>query len=496
MTRTELAEKETSAQVVGRTETMTLTTETPKEGLTMTIEDAKKAKRRPTREQKARWKTNALMRKYDDETKTTALRVYTEALDYGKVKVEATLDQTEEAVRNYLCGDWTFDDLWDLAREFGVKPRGFHDNSWDMGEGYDGQIIDRLSDIISKIGFRLREEEGLAEKQAEASEAEASGSGEKTETTKEEKPMKKVTVKELRAEARELGIKGYSRMTKAELKETLLMAEVEYAARDGESMKQTTIEELRTEAKEFGVVGYKRMTRVELVKRLSDLRKMFPSELEEKADEAETQKTCDESLARYEEVRSAYKEYYDAQGDYVESDPADEGLKDKADKAYSRYLKALSEYRSGEMSEREETVRRIRDICETTYWPLERLLAKGIDWLIEISHKCGINAAHYKRMSERDMAIRLLREAGIETRAETFYERFQRQRKELQKELHELWVKRHAIRKAQHMFEENSPEYEALSGVWEESYKAEADELMEEYQTIIEHLKEERRQAA
>ena len=316
------------------------------------------------------------------------------------------------------------------------------------------------------------------------------------EKIKEAKTMKKVTMKELRAEARELGLKGYSGMRKAELEVAVIKAEVEYAARDGESMKQTTIEELRTEAKEFGVVGYKRMTRVELVKRLSDLRKMFPSELEEKADEAETQKTCDESLARYEEVRSAYKEYYDAQGDYVESDPADEGLKDKADKAYSRYLKALSEYRSGEMSEREETVRRIRDICETTYWPLERLLAKGIDWLIEISHKCGINAAHYKRMSERDMAIRLLREAGIETRAETFYERFQKQRKELQKELHELWVKRHAIRKAQHMFEENSPEYEALSGVWEESYKAEADELMEEYQTIIEHLKEERRQAA
>lgn len=197
MTRTELAEKETSAQVVGRTETMTARTDNAKEEATMTIEKAKKAKRRPTREQKARWKTNALMRKYDDETKATALRVYTEALDYGKVKVEATLDHAEDAVRDYLCGDWTFDDLWDLAREFGVKPRGFHDNSWDMGEGYDGQIIDRLSDIISKIGFRLREEEGLAEKQAEASEAEASGSGEKTETTKEETKMKQVTLKEI-----------------------------------------------------------------------------------------------------------------------------------------------------------------------------------------------------------------------------------------------------------------------------------------------------------
>ena len=310
MTRTELAEKETCAQVVLTTETMTLTTETPKEGLTMTIEDAKKAKRRPTREQKARWKTNALMRKYDDETKGTALRVYTEALDYGKVKVEATLDHAEEAVRNYLWGDWTFDDLWDLAREFGVKPRGFHDNSWDMGEGYDGQIIDRLSDIISKIGFRLREEEGLAEKQAEASEAEASGSGEKTETTKEEKPMKKVTVKELRAEARELGIKGYMRMTKGELKEALLIAEVEYAARDGESMKQTTIEELRSEAKEIGVVGYKRMTRVELVKRLSDLRKHFHSELEEKAEESETQKACDGSLAEEDEDSPVSLEKY------------------------------------------------------------------------------------------------------------------------------------------------------------------------------------------
>ena len=261
-------------------------------------------------------------------------------------------------------------------------------------------------------------------------------------------------------------------------------------------MAGLTVKELRAEARELGIKGYRRMTRVELVKRLSDLRKLFRSELEEKAEECETQKTCDGSLVDYEEVRRAYKEYYDAQGDYIESDPADEELKDKADKAYVLYLEALSEYSNGEMPERDEAEGLIREICETSDWPLERLLSKGIDCLIEFSHKCGINAAHYKRMSERDMAIRLLREAGIETRAETFYDRFQRQRKELQKELHELWVKRHAIRKAQHMFEENSPEYETLSSVWEETYKAEADELLEEYQTIIEHLKEERRQAA
>ena len=195
MTRRTVTENETCAQVVVA-ETMPATTDKSKEETTMTVENKKRAKRRPTREQKARWKTNALMKKYDDETKATALRVYTEALDYGEVKGEATLDQAEEYVRDYLWGDWTFDDIWDLAREFGVKPRGFHDNSWDMGEGYDGEIIDRLSDIISKIGSRLRESELSSEKTSESSDPDPSGLGEKTETTKEETTMT-VTKKEV-----------------------------------------------------------------------------------------------------------------------------------------------------------------------------------------------------------------------------------------------------------------------------------------------------------
>ena len=174
----------------------------------MTVEETERAKKRPTKEQKERWKTNALMKKYDEETKRTALRVYLEAIENEKAQERDYPMQKDEKVRDYLLGDWTFDDIWDLAREFGVKPRGFHDNSWDMGEGYDGEIIDRLSDIISRIGERLTTE-----------------SQEATDNLKEASRKKKVTVKELREQAKAAGIKGYSRMTKSELEVAIKKAE-------------------------------------------------------------------------------------------------------------------------------------------------------------------------------------------------------------------------------------------------------------------------------
>ena len=66
--------------------------------------------------------------------------------------------------------------------------------------------------------------------------------------------MARITVKELRAEARELGIRGYSLMKKAELEDAVRKAEAKYVVEEA-PLRKLTLKELRAEAREFEVIG-------------------------------------------------------------------------------------------------------------------------------------------------------------------------------------------------------------------------------------------------
>lgn len=202
-----------------------------------------------------------------------------------------------------------------------------------------------------------------------------------------------------------------------------------------------------------------------------------------------------EPFVSYEDVRRAYNDYYNAQGRYLDSNETDKVEKKIADEAYRKYLTLLAEYRRGAMPEREEVMNWIRDRCGEAALPVERLESHSFDYLVELSHKCGIHAANFQGISKHDMAVRLIREAGIETCAKTFYEFASEKRKELQAGLHELWQKRHALRKAQRMLGEGSADSEALNDVWE-PYQEEVDSLMNEYGKFSSCLKRERRYEA
>ena len=202
-----------------------------------------------------------------------------------------------------------------------------------------------------------------------------------------------------------------------------------------------------------------------------------------------------EPFVSYEDVRRAYNDYYNAQGRYLDSNETDTVEKKIADEAYRKYLTLLVEYRRGAMPEREAVLNWIRDRCGEAALPVERLATNSFDYLVELSHKCGIHAANFKGISKHDMAVRLIREASIETCAKTSYEFAIKQRKELQAGLHELWQKRHALRKAQRILGEDSADSEALNDVWE-PYQEEVDFLMSEYEKFSKHLKRERRYEA
>ena len=246
-----------------------------------------------------------------------------------------------------------------------------------------------------------------------------------------------------------------------------------------EILKGKTVREIREAAEAEGIKLPIRLRKRELIEEIELQLKRKPAE-----------KPRDEVFADYEEVRQAYKDYERAQGEYYEaSRPSDEKLKEKADRAYKRYREFLSSYMRGEMSERVSALKWVRKRCEEAALPVERLSGHSLDWLIELSHKCGIHASRYQGMSPRDMAIRLLREAGVETGAETFYEKAQRKRKLMRKELRGMWQKRHAIKKAQVIFGESSAEYEALREMWEK-YQEEIDKQLREYKQLNEYIKQ------
>lgn len=194
-------------------------------------------------------------------------------------------------------------------------------------------------------------------------------------------------------------------------------------------------------------------------------------------------------IAVYEAMETAYTEYICAEDKYLTSKKTDMAEKAKSDAAFRKYLTLLYEYRRCGMPKREEALNWVREFCSKSYWPEDDLPRKSIDVLETLCHKCGIHAADFKvYCNKHDMAVRLLREAGIETREPTEYEQDVELRKELQSELHKYWQKRHALRKAQRIFGAGSADAEALNGMWEQ-YQEEADLMLYKYKAVAMRLK-------
>ena len=194
------------------------------------------------------------------------------------------------------------------------------------------------------------------------------------------------------------------------------------------------------------------------------------------------------SAPTYEAMRAAYEAYLDAEDKYLTSRKTDIAEKAKSDEAFRQYLTLLGRYRQEGMPEREEALNWIREYCEGKLFPVDSLKGRSFDELTELAHKCGLHEAFFKECDTRhDLAVKLIREAGIEDSEKTSYERKVEERKELQGELHKLWQKRHALLKAQRIFGEGSADAEALSDVWDE-YHDQADVLLGEYWRICEEL--------
>lgn len=106
-------------------------------------------------------------------------------------------------------------------------------------------------------------------------------------------------------------------------------------------------------------------------------------------------------------------------------------------------------------------------------------------------------SAEYTRHSLRgiktrhDLAVKLIREAGVEDSEKTSYERSLEERKYFQAENHKLWQKRHALRKAQCIFGKDSADAEALSDIWD-TYQAQVDDLLRVYWDVCEDIARER----
>lgn len=190
----------------------------------------------------------------------------------------------------------------------------------------------------------------------------------------------------------------------------------------------------------------------------------------------------------YEAMSDAYEAYLDAENKYLTSRKTDIAEKAKSDKAFRQYLTLLGRYRQGGMPEREEALSWIREYCEGKLFPVDSLKGRSFDELTELAHKCGLHEAFFKECDTRhDLAVKLIREAGIEDSEKTSYERKVEARKELQAEIHKLWQKRHALYKAQRVFGEGSADAEALSDVWDQ-YQDQADVLLGEYWRVCEAL--------
>ena len=151
-------------------------------------------------------------------------------------------------------------------------------------EGLTGKYVNlygkRKATLIKEI--LTKQEEVLRDARTESK---TETTTETTDKSKEETTMKKVTVKELRAQAKAAGIKGYSRMTKAELE-----AALEFEAILGNRTLTDNIDE-EDENRRVSLEQYyeEKMRRDfnEFVKRLYG----NDSEIEESADESKDAKT-------------------------------------------------------------------------------------------------------------------------------------------------------------------------------------------------------------
>ncbi len=293
------------------------------------------------------------------------------------------------------------------------------------------------------------------------------------------KTMTKVTVKELRAQAKAYGINGYSKLNKAQLEE--LIRKHEQAVQAQQKVVSVITPDYDAA---FDEPAYS-----------PDIQEVTVIVDDIPADHEPDIAPVQEVGVSYEDVRQAYTTYENAMWDYKDSCDTDVAKKHEAEAAYREYLRLLVEYRKGAMPEREGVLNWIRDRCGEAALPVERLVTNSFDYLVELSHKCGIHAANFQGISRNDMAVRLIREAGIETCATTFYEFAIKQRKELQARLHELWQKRHALRKAQRLLGEGSADAEALNDVWEQ-YQEDTDFLMSEYKKHCRKCAEGRRYEA
>ena len=222
----------------------------------------------------------------------------------------------------------------------------------------------------------------------------------------------------------------------------------------------------------------------------------IPEDHEPDIQPIQTSKPNNEAVS-YTDVRDAYEEYCEAEYKYLTSDETDIAEKEKSDTAFKKYLTLLAEYRKGSMPEREGVLNWIREYCGGSVLPVNDLLLNNDhDYLVELSHKCGIHAEYFKEYcTSQDVAVRLIREAGLKSNLKTHYEQAVKERKEVQVRLHELWQKRHALRKAQRMFGEGSVDAEALSDVWE-MYQDEVDALLGEYRLACEWIKRGRKYEA
>lgn len=164
----------------------------------------------------------------------------------------------------------------------------------------------------------------------------------------------------------------------------------------------------------------------------------------------------------YEDVRQAYMAYEYAMCEYSDSRDTDVAKKNEADTAYREYLRLLVEYRKGAMPKREMALRWVRKHFSDKWIPADELEVYPQDMLIEMSHACGIHAAKCQHISKLDMAVRLLRDAGIDPGLKTDYECAVNLRKEYQRELHEVWQQRRALRKALRLLGEDTEEARIL----------------------------------
>lgn len=137
-----------------------------------------------------------------------------------------------------------------------------------------------------------------------------------------------VTVKQLKAEAKNLGIKGYSRMTKADLITALDKAYIAEAKKAVDvdvdvDLEELTIKQLNTKAKSLGIKDCSQMTKTALIRAIEQ------SEVEES--------TTEESVV--EEQKTAKDKYFDPRLDKLVKAVAAEYVKQSLNVKWALFYK-------------------------------------------------------------------------------------------------------------------------------------------------------------